>query len=309
MKISKWHVFAIVGIVGIIVLMGFFLLDNSSQEQGKLRITYNPMPFNLPSMVERDQQFLSELGLDVQYNTFLAGHAMSEAMVAQELDVAVVMGGTSLITSVAGGRDIKIIAGYSQAPSGFALVGAVNGWTAEQLQGKRIAVPVGTEAHYLLGKILEEQGLTFADIEVVNMLIPDGIAALQSNQVDGTMAVEPMITRLVHNKQVAIIRDGTGLISGLTVSTVPIELEQALIDKFLIGQQKSLDFIENNFELALNVASEETGLPLALIKQIAPKYNFDMEISEDIKADLADTINFLFQQGIIRHKIDVEQLF
>lgn len=307
MKFKQWHLLVL---IGLLVIAGVFYFTKTSDRLGEseLRVTYNPMPFNLPSMVEREQQFLAKQGFDVEYNTFAVGHAMAEALVAGELDVAVVMGGTSFITSVAGGRDLKIIASYSQAPSGFALVSTVDSWSIDQLVGKRIAVPFGTEAHYLLGKILQEQGLSFEEIELVNMLVPDGVAALQSGQVDGAMVVEPVLTRLVQNNQVSIIRDGTGLITGLTVSVVSRDLDQRTIDKFLAAQKKTLAYITDNYQEVLELASEETGLPLPLIQKIAPKYQFTLEIDEQVKNTLLDTIDFLYEQGIIRTKPDLNQL-
>ncbi len=277
--------------------------------QKQLSMTYNPMPFNLPSMVEREGQMLKELGVDVSYNTFLAGYTMTEAMTARQLDIATVMGGTSAITSKAGDRDIQVIGAYSQAPKGFALVGLPDGLRLDQLAGKRISVPIGTEAHYLLGKILAEQGLSFADITVINMLVPDGVAALQTKQVDGAMVVEPVLTRLVHAGQAEVIRDGQDLIAGLTVSVARQGLDQDIIDLFKAGQAQALCFIAEYPDLALEIAARETGLPMALIEQIAPKYQFHTDITPEIKASLTDAIDFLYMEGIIRRKIDVEDLF
>ncbi|NLY11689.1 MAG: ABC transporter substrate-binding protein [Firmicutes bacterium] len=274
-----------------------------------LSITYNPMPFNLPSMVEKEQKLLEQQGLKVAYSSFQAGFAMTEAMAAKELDIAVVMGATSAITSKAGGRDIKIVAAYSQAPSAFALVTRPDGIELKDLKGAKIAVPVGTEAHYLLAKILKEQGLTFNDIEVINMMVPDGVAALQAKQVDAAMAVEPVLSRLEGAGQIRVLRNGVGLISGLTVSTIRGDLVgDERVEKFLTAQQHALQFISENNEEALAIAQRDTGLPRAIIEKIAPKYNFSMEITEEVKASLEETIEFLYAEGLIQRKISVEDL-
>ena len=74
----------------------------------------------------------------------------------------------------AGGRDIQIVGVYSQHPR--------LSWHRYLVEHgnelrEKIAVPIGTEAHFLLTKILAEQGLTLRDVELVNLLIPDGITA------------------------------------------------------------------------------------------------------------------------------------
>lgn len=276
----------------------------------QLRITYNPMPFNLPSMVERELGLLNNGEFEIDYNTFLAGNLMSEAMAANDLDIAAVMGATSLITSKAGGRDIKVIAAYSEAPSGFALVSRSDGsLKLEELKGKRIAAPIGTEVHYLLGKILMEQGLSFDDIELVNMLIPDAVGALQAGQIDGAMAVEPVLTRLVTAGQIEVIQDGTGLISGMTFSVARGGLADEKIAAFVKSLEESIEYIADNPDESLELAASETDLPLGIVKQIAPKYQFSTEITPEVIEGLSDTIDFLYREGIISTELSVDDLF
>ena len=227
-----------------------------------LKIAYNPMPFNLPSIVERQQGFLTQQGWDVDYSTFLVGNTMTEAMATKNLSIAPVMGGTSAIVSKAGGRDIKIVGVYSQAPSAFALASLPGGTRLNELRGKKIAVPIGTEAHFLLTKILAEQGLTLRDVELVNLLIPDGITALQSKQVDAAMVVEPVMSRLLQGSKIEILRDGEGLIAGMTFTVAPAELvDSPEVEAFRKAHNKSLAFITEHPEQVLELAASEMNLP------------------------------------------------
>lgn len=299
-------------VVGIFSLVIFFLVCTGSPVLAaeQLRVTYNPMPFNLPSMVERELGFLNNGEYEIDYNMFLAGNLMSEAMAANDLDIAAVMGATSVITSKAGGRDIKIIAAYSEAPSGFALVGRSDGsLKLDELKDKRIAAPIGTEVHYLLGKILMEQGLTFGDIELVNMLVPDGVGALQAGQIDGAMVVEPVLTRLVTAGQIEVIKDGTGLISGMTFSVARGGLEAKKVQAFVTALEQSIGFIAENPEKGLELAANETGLPVEIVKLIAPKYQFNTKITPEVIEGLNDTIEFLYEEGIISAELSVDELF
>ncbi len=274
-----------------------------------LNITYNPMPFNLPSMVERSQGFLEAQELQVEYHTFLVGYAMTEAMAAGELDIAVVMGATSAVTSRAGGRSIRILNAYSQAPKAFALVARPNTLTLDDLAGSRIALPFGTEVHFLLAKILEEQGLTFADVELINMLVPDAVTALQAGDVDGAMVVDPVLTRLTVAGQVEELRNGEGLIMGLTVTVVRESFaDEKALQGFQKAHRESVEFIETHPDEALAVASLETDLPLQLVEQIRPKYDFDYEITEEIRFQLEEMADFLYREGIIRQPVTLEKL-
>lgn len=275
----------------------------------ELDVAYNALPFNLPSIVEKSQRFLAQEGYEVKYHSFGVGHAMTEAMASGSLDIAPVMGATSTIISRAGGRDIKIIGCYSQAPSAFALAVRPGTISLADLRGKKIAAPIGTEAHVLLGKILAEQGLTLRDVQLVNLLIPDGITALQSGEVDATMVVEPVMSRLAHSGAIEILRDGEGLVSGLTLSVTTTSLaESAQVEAFERAHAQSLEYVQQNYNHVLKLAASELNLPFEIVETVAQKYTFSAELTEKQLAELEETIEFLYSEGLIRELISVQDL-
>ena len=179
----------------------------------------------------------------------------------------------------------------------------------EELRGARIAVPIGTEAHLLLTRILAEQGLTSRDVQLINMLIPDGVAALQSGQVDGTMVVEPVMSRLAHLGQIEVIRDGTGLISGMTVTVVPARLSGSpVLEAFERAHAASVRIIREDLEQALASAAEALNLTPELVEAVAGKYTFQREITSEVRQEIQETIAFLAREGIIRQPISVDDL-
>ena len=56
--------------------------------------------------------------------------------------------------------------------------------SAQDLKGKTIAGPTGTNLHQLLVAYLEEAGMTIDDVNFVNMKIPDAKAALDGKSID-----------------------------------------------------------------------------------------------------------------------------
>lgn len=298
-------------VVGVLVLvLSFGSSYLGAKEKPTIQVAYNSLPFNLPSLVERELGFLTQQGFEVQYHNFLVGHAMTEAMASGNLDVAPVMGATSTIVSKAGGRDIKVIGCYSQAPSAFGLAVRPGSITLDQLRGAKIAVPVGTEVHVLLGKILAEQGLTLKDVHLVNLLVPDGITALQSGQVDAAMVVEPVMSRLEQAGKIEVLRDGVGLISGLTLSVVPSSLVgSAQVTAFQEAHTQSLAYLREHPEEVMALAISQLDLPPLVVENVARKYTFNPDITDQIRAELEDTIEFLYQERIIRKRISVDDLF
>lgn len=284
---------------------------------GKLTVSYNPMPLNVPSIIMKEKGFLEEaigeLGLEVEFKEFLAGYQMTEAMAAGELDIAAVMGGTSTITSYAGGRAVQIFAAYGQSPAGFAIVTKSDSplKSAEDLKGKAVGVPVGTEAHFLLAKALEEAGLGFGDIQVVNMLVPDAVTALMAGHIDAAVVVEPVLSKLQTQGKVVVLRDGVGLMPGLTVMTVRREVKEKrpeVVAAYLRAHTRSLQFMKEEAEETVELVAKETKLPAELIAKIMTKYSFSPEIDPELLAGLEDTASFLQQVGVIKESIDIEGL-
>lgn len=272
----------------------------------EMRLTYNPLPFNAPSMVERELELLKEQGVSAEYIQLSAGYSMTEAMAAGQLDLAPVMGGTSAIVSAAGGRDIQILQVYSRAPRAFALVTRPGHMDLGDLVGSTIGLPVGTEAHYLLARVLEEQGIALHEVQIANLLVPDAVAALQAGQIDAAVVVDPVLSRLRQAGQVEVLRDGEGLIAGVTLSVVhgPFA-DQASVQGFLTAHLEALAWMEANPDALRQLAADETNLPEGLIDQLLNTYTFDPNIDEGIMEDLQRAADFLFSAGIIRQAIDV----
>lgn len=313
MKRSKiWrHTIAFVAMIALLVLGGSSLVVGA----GKLTVSYNPMPLNVPSIVMKEKGFLEEavreLGLEVEYREFLAGYQMTEAMAAGELDIAAVMGGTSAITSYAGGREIQIFAAYGQSPAGFAVVTKSDSplKSVQDLSGKTVGVPVGTEAHFLLAKALEEAGLGLGDIQVANMLVPDAITALMAGHIDAAVIVEPVLSRLQTQGKIVVLRDGVGLMPGLTVMTVRREVKEKrpeIIAVYLQAHARSLQFMKEQAEETVELVAKETKLPPELVDRIMEKYSFSPEIGPELLAGLEGTASFLQQVGVIKEPIDLE---
>ena len=300
-------------------IMAFMLMMPNGVVLGReqLVVTYNPMPLNVPSIVMKDQGFLEEaladLGLEVEYKQFLAGYLMTEAMAAGELDIAAVMGGTSTITSYAGGRELQVFAAYSQAPAGFALVTKVNSPLehVEDLRGKSVGLPIGTETHLLLGKALQEAGLGLEDVQAVNMLVPDAITALMGGQIDAACVVEPVLSNLETQGKIRVLRDGIGLMPGLTVSTVRRDLREQrpeVLAAYLHAYARSLEFMEKEPDKTLDLVAKETKLAPELVEKVMAKYTFSPEIGPELLVALEETALFLQEIGVIKESIDLEGL-
>ena len=113
---------------------------------------------------------------------FQNGPAISEAFASGDLDFAE-FGEQAAIAGISAEYGYKIIGATATRETMYPLVVNKDITDAQGLKGAKIAVSVGTSAHYLLLTYLESLGLTENDIELVNT--NDTVTLLASGEVQG----------------------------------------------------------------------------------------------------------------------------
>lgn len=293
------------------------LISAATDSRNSLRVTYNPIPFNAPTILMHRgmlQDRMDALGIQVEWiSGLLKGSLMTESMASGELDIASVMGGTSAVVSYAGGRDIVIVGGYSRAPQGFGIVVRPDSpiETVADLKGKTVVGPVGTEVHFLLARALEEAGLSLRDIELRNDLVPNAISYVINGSADAALAVEPMMSVYEHQGKVRVLRTGEGLMPGATFVAVRgsfLRDRPDVVVQYLRAQIEAIQDIESMGDEVLALAADELDMPQPVIERVAQKYTFSAELDSQAIADLKNVADFLFQEGLIRNKVDVRSM-
>lgn len=133
---------------------------------------------------------LAPLGFDVTWTEFQFGPPMLEAIRAGAVDVGGV-GDTPPIFSQAAHGNLLYIA--AQAAGGQAVLTAPGAriGTLADLKGSKIAFGRGSSAHSLLLKVLEKAGLTYDQIQPVNLGPADAGAAFERGAVDAWSIWDP----------------------------------------------------------------------------------------------------------------------
>lgn len=111
---------------------------NAELSTDKLTITYVTSPLNVPSIVEKNKEFVkTEMpGLDINYAEITSGAEQTLALASNDVQILHAVGGSSIIVAAAGGADIKVINMYSRAPEAFAMYSKDNNLnSAEDLKG------------------------------------------------------------------------------------------------------------------------------------------------------------------------------
>jgi taurine transport system substrate-binding protein len=144
----------------------------------------------IPVMAYKDTGELDKaLGVKVNWVAFETGTAMSAAMASGDVQIALSQGVPPFVVAVSGGQDLQLVdvaVSYSESDNCVVRndleINKTN--ASELLPGKKIAVPLGTAAHYGFLRQMDHFGVPLDSLQIVDMDPPTGAAALGQGAVD-----------------------------------------------------------------------------------------------------------------------------
>ena len=155
---------------------------------GELNVAYFlewPMPFQAAKV---SGAYDAALGMKVNWVSFDTGTAMSAAMASGDIDISVSQGVPPFVVATSAGQDLQIVdVAVSYADNDNCVVASdleIDKNSAGELAGKKVAVPLGTAAHYGFLKQMEHFGVSLDSLTVVDMAPAEGQAALAQGAVD-----------------------------------------------------------------------------------------------------------------------------
>jgi len=144
-----------------------------------------PMPFQFARV---NGTYEEALGKKINWVSFDSGTAMSAAMASGDVQISISQGVPPFVVATSGGQDIQIVdVAVSYSENDNCVVNSsleIDKNSASELAGKKVAVPLGTAAHYGFLKQMDHFGVDVASMSVVDMAPAEGAAALSQGAVD-----------------------------------------------------------------------------------------------------------------------------
>ena len=128
------------------------------------------------------------LGVPVKWTNFTNGGAMTDAMLAGDIDISYSQGLVPFINAVKSKAPIKLVdiameygmGGTTCVTSNASGITKANG---SELEGKKVAVPLGTMAEYVFDESMKVVGADRNKMDIIQMDPEEGAAALVSGDV------------------------------------------------------------------------------------------------------------------------------
>ncbi len=280
----------------------------------KLTFTYVTSPLNMPTIIEKDQQVFARTfdGIPVNYAEITSGAEQTQALASGDVQVLYAVGATSVILSAANGADIKVLNMYSRSPKAFCLYSRdKNINSPEDLRGKKIAGPAGTNLHELLTAYLATAGMTVSDVDYMSMAIPAAKAALDGGSIDVAMVAGANAYKC-QQQGYHKVTDGENLICAIIAVAVTEDFYNQnpdIIEKLADAQKEISAYIKNNPEKTYETVASSLGLTVDAVKEMAEYYDFSTVLTDKDIEGFQKTADFMYESKMISNPFDVKTLF
>jgi NitT/TauT family transport system substrate-binding protein len=286
----------------------------SAKEDPTLKIAVLPILDALPMYVADAQGYFKDAGISVEFVPVASAAARDQVMQAGQVDGMI----NDLTSTVLYNKDAPKIAvvrfartASSDKPQFSLLAGKDSGITTpDQLKGVEIGISQNTVIDYLTQRILENAGLTTADIKSINVpAIPDRLQLLNEGKLQAAVLPEPAATLAEQGGAIRVIDDsslpsvGT---SEISFSMNTLKSKPETVKKFLAAIEKATADVNNQPTKWDSLLSDKKLVPAPLIgKYVLPKFPTASVPSE---AQLKDVMAWMIAKGLIKQEVPYGQL-
>jgi NitT/TauT family transport system substrate-binding protein len=235
-----------------------------------VKIGYSAWPGWFPWKVTEDKGLFKAEGVAATMQWFDGYTDSINALNAGQLDCnSQTLNDT--ISSIAGGADLQVVLqnDYSTGNDQIIAAGEIN--SIKGLKGKKVAAEEGTVDHYLLLKVLKDQGLSAKDITFVPLETGAAAAAFAAGKVDAAGVYAPFTTQALKrpgSKALTTSKDHPGAISDLLVCRTDfVAKNPEKVQKIVDAWFATLKTIKDDPAGTLPILVERSGVSEAEFKE------------------------------------------
>jgi sulfonate transport system substrate-binding protein len=275
---------------------------------------------------ELQKELLKAAGLDdtpykVEYTTFQGGNLCLEAMAANQIDLT----GSSEIP--------PIYASLAENNGNFKIIAISNSNTqlqelilppdsdiksVSELKGKRVGYIKSTTAQYFLYQMLKDAGLSWNDIDSVEITTADGVTALLGGELDAFASYGNSINAAKNNGATTLV-SAENILSGnfpyeASVTALGDEKLRAAITDYIGRLELAYQWQKEHLEDWAQISADPTGvtyeenLPI-LQKGFEQRETHVKLITEEVIASEQKVADTFYEIGLLDKQVDVSGLY
>ena len=284
--------------------------------QRSVRIAIQPSAAFIPLYIARYtnaiENALKKMNVTLVWQDFESGPPMNESLSAEMTDIGVI-GDVPTVLALAGTTKMKLVGIPARGPDAYAMIARADDSSFnsfEDMKGKKIATVFGSTGHNFIKKLLGKAGLSFEDIEFINISASEAEVALSEGFADAVIIWEPNITRIIDRGIAKIVAQGheTDLrgTNGFIVREDYLKENADIIKEILLQYERAAKSLSNLDTEILHKLSLALNVTEAQIKSIMKKYDYSVNVTKEDQKALQDTISFLVSINNLKYEYWVE---
>ena len=232
--------------------------------------------------------------MPINWVSFDTGTAMSAAMASGDVQISVSQGVPPFVVATSGGQDllaVDVAVSYSENDNCVvASALEIDKDSASELEGKKVAVPLGTAAHYGFLKQMEHFGVPVDSLQIVDMAPPEGAAALSQGAVDMACGWGGGLSRMKESGNILLTgaeKEELGILI-FDITSVPAtyaaENGETLAKFLKVTADANAEWSANQSDEMLAAIAEESGMDIEAARASIAGFEFpsvDDQLSEN----------------------------
>ncbi|MGI9507041.1 MAG: ABC transporter substrate-binding protein [Geminicoccaceae bacterium] len=268
-----------------------------------------------------DGSFDEKMGVKVNWRAFGNGNEMSAAMASGDVQIAYSQGLVPFVVAVTKGLPLKLVSSaVSYAANDNCVVHKDAGITqenAKDLEGKKIATPIGNVTHYKLLRTLDHLEVDASNVNLLQMNPAEGAAALARGDVEMACGFGGALQRMMEFGDVLMTAEEQEAIGIRVFDIVSVTEDFAtehpdLVTKFLQITEDSNTAFKADADAMLPAIAKESGQELADSQSMVGLFQFpsrDEQLSEDwmggtVQTFINEVAAFYVEQGELDSALD-----
>lgn len=298
----------------------------------RIRVAWQPTSQTVAYLYARASGVFRDAGLEIEHFRFSAGPPMFAAVRSESVDVLFIAetGATVLLSQEIPAKVVSFAADYGGAMA--LIAGKDSGINkVSDLRGKKVAIVRGSAAHFTLGALLRQEGMTFDDVQLMSVDITNLIPAFVNGDVQAALYWEPWMNRLVQSGGRVVVTNRQAQQPSATMwlaRTKWIEQNASSLTAFLRAMDSVVSDIGQTPGKVAATVSQELGIDAVTLAKILeqgvyyptiresldPSYTYSIAPSavaagKGLASVLKDVAVFMKDAGVIRRVPDVTKVF
>ncbi len=291
-----------------VILVSFFVYLNSqkpySGQMESINVAYSPFESLTLFWVAENQSFFSQNGLNVISHKYDTGAGALDGVLNGENDIVVGTTEFPLTSNILNGAQICTISSIAKSEFIY-LVARIDREINQvsDLKGKTIGTTFGTIAQFYLGRFLELNGMSFKDVNLVDLKTPEEwVNAVVNGSVDAVATAQPSAESakdgLGDNAAVWSIQSSQPLYAEAIATDTWITNHPEIVVRFLKSLSQAEDFTIKHPSEAKAIVKNQLNLTDAYTDKVWTQNQFSLSLDQSLILAMQDESRWLIQNNL-----------